>query len=200
MCTVVTFKMLLNIVCFFHVSSCWYMIDIYFCIYVFWSYSGKICELNVILLCFYSDDRYFSFSGSGSVSVLHQAVSSAPVCHKLEFTVRNQEQLNIVLAELKEQEAGRTFKFNAARCFCFHCISYNIVGYFNIHCNWCILFIIFCHHPLIVSSDQTVTCTVWACSVWTRSWLVLSKFCQSTYWLVKVSTFFQPARYTSSLL
>ncbi|XP_048869966.1 NIF3-like protein 1 isoform X2 [Brienomyrus brachyistius] len=48
--------------------------------------------------------------GSGSVSVLHQAVSSAPICHKLEFTVRNHEELNTVLAELKEREAGRTFK------------------------------------------------------------------------------------------
>ncbi|KPP77453.1 NIF3-like protein 1-like [Scleropages formosus] len=51
--------------------------------------------------------------GSGSVSVLRQAVSSGPLCHKLEFTVRNHEELETVLSELGDRGTGVTF--SAAR-------------------------------------------------------------------------------------
>ncbi|XP_012693185.1 NIF3-like protein 1 [Clupea harengus] len=44
--------------------------------------------------------------GSGSVSVLSQALSSAPQRHKLEFCVRNQEQLNVIMADLRETETS----------------------------------------------------------------------------------------------
>ncbi|KAG5854720.1 NIF3-like protein 1 isoform X1 [Anguilla anguilla] len=40
--------------------------------------------------------------GSGSVSVLSQAASSTPLTHKLEFTVRNHEELKMILAELMD--------------------------------------------------------------------------------------------------
>lgn len=44
--------------------------------------------------------------GSGQVSVLSQALSSAPHSHKLEFTVMNSEELNTVLGELKAAGCG----------------------------------------------------------------------------------------------
>ncbi|KAI1896334.1 hypothetical protein AGOR_G00093730 [Albula goreensis] len=40
--------------------------------------------------------------GSGNVSVLSQALSSSPLIHKVEFTVKNQEELDIIRAELRE--------------------------------------------------------------------------------------------------
>lgn len=53
--------------------------------------------------------------GSGSVSVLSQAVSSAPQRHKLEFSVRNQEQLDAVMADLREKEASSTLQHTTVR-------------------------------------------------------------------------------------
>ncbi|KAJ8245867.1 hypothetical protein GJAV_G00261160 [Gymnothorax javanicus] len=40
--------------------------------------------------------------GSGCVSVVSQAVSSSPPSHKLEFSVRSQKELQVILAELKD--------------------------------------------------------------------------------------------------
>ena len=38
--------------------------------------------------------------------MLSQALSSAPQRHKLEFCVRNQEQLNVIMADLRETETS----------------------------------------------------------------------------------------------
>ncbi|KAL4617812.1 NIF3-like protein 1 [Arapaima gigas] len=51
--------------------------------------------------------------GSGCVSVLHQAVSSDPPRHKLEFAVRNREELEAILSELGT--GGTDAAFSAAR-------------------------------------------------------------------------------------
>ncbi|XP_062388535.1 NIF3-like protein 1 [Sardina pilchardus] len=53
--------------------------------------------------------------GSGSVSVLSQALSSAPQRHKLEFSVRSQEQLNTIMAELKQTEAASLLQHTSVR-------------------------------------------------------------------------------------
>ncbi|XP_061082382.1 NIF3-like protein 1 isoform X2 [Conger conger] len=51
--------------------------------------------------------------GSGRVSVLSQAASSIPPSHKLEFTVRNQEELKMTLAEL--MDAGVKLPYTTTR-------------------------------------------------------------------------------------
>ncbi|XP_041942483.1 NIF3-like protein 1 [Alosa sapidissima] len=53
--------------------------------------------------------------GSGSVCVLSQALSSAPQRHKLEFSVRNQELLNTIMAGLKETEASHLLQHTTVR-------------------------------------------------------------------------------------
>lgn len=44
--------------------------------------------------------------GSGQVSVLSQALSSSPSCHKLEFTVKSTEELDTLMEELKTCNSG----------------------------------------------------------------------------------------------
>uniref|UniRef100_A0A4W5NF63 NIF3-like protein 1 n=1 Tax=Hucho hucho TaxID=62062 RepID=A0A4W5NF63_9TELE len=51
--------------------------------------------------------------GSGKVSVLSQALSSAPQSHKLEFTARSQEELNTIMAELKGMNSGVNLQHKA---------------------------------------------------------------------------------------
>ncbi|XP_063071742.1 NIF3-like protein 1 [Engraulis encrasicolus] len=53
--------------------------------------------------------------GSGSVSVLSQAQCSAPQRQKLEFTVKNQEQLDAIMAELKETPNINTLQYTTVR-------------------------------------------------------------------------------------
>ncbi|KAG7492246.1 hypothetical protein MATL_G00011520 [Megalops atlanticus] len=51
--------------------------------------------------------------GSGTVSVLGQALSSAPLSHKLEFTGKNYEEVKTVLDELRE--TGVTLQYTTTR-------------------------------------------------------------------------------------
>ncbi|KAL0984510.1 hypothetical protein UPYG_G00142420 [Umbra pygmaea] len=53
--------------------------------------------------------------GSGKVSVLSQSVSSAPKSHRLDFTARSQEELNTIMAELKEINSSVSLQHNAVR-------------------------------------------------------------------------------------
>ena len=58
-----------------------------------------------------------SRSGSGQVSVLSQALSSSPSCHKLEFTVRSTEELDTVMEELKTCNSGAGLQHTSCRLF-----------------------------------------------------------------------------------
>uniref|UniRef100_A0A1A8CIX0 NIF3-like protein 1 n=1 Tax=Nothobranchius kadleci TaxID=1051664 RepID=A0A1A8CIX0_NOTKA len=53
--------------------------------------------------------------GSGQVSVLNQALGGASHCQKLEFMVRNAEELNSVVEELKACGDGTTLQFTSSR-------------------------------------------------------------------------------------
>uniref|UniRef100_A0A3P8Z484 NIF3-like protein 1 n=1 Tax=Esox lucius TaxID=8010 RepID=A0A3P8Z484_ESOLU len=53
--------------------------------------------------------------GSGKVSVLSQALGSAPQIHQLEFTARSQEELNTIMAELQGTKSGVSLQHNAVR-------------------------------------------------------------------------------------
>lgn len=56
-------------------------------------------------------------SGSGQVSVLSQAFSSSPSCHKLEFTVKSTEELDTVMEELKACSNGAGVQHSSCRLF-----------------------------------------------------------------------------------
>lgn len=56
-------------------------------------------------------------SGSGQVSVLTQAHSSSPRCHKLEFTVKSTEELDTVMEELKTHNNGAGLQHSTCRLF-----------------------------------------------------------------------------------
>ncbi|XP_076856858.1 NIF3-like protein 1 isoform X2 [Brachyhypopomus gauderio] len=53
--------------------------------------------------------------GSGHVLVLHQALSSATQRHRLDFTAKNQEELNNILMLLRETENSETFHYSILR-------------------------------------------------------------------------------------
>ncbi|XP_058476139.1 NIF3-like protein 1 [Solea solea] len=53
--------------------------------------------------------------GSGQVSVLSQALCGASHSHKLEFTVRNTEELNSVMEELKACAGGASLQHSTSR-------------------------------------------------------------------------------------
>ncbi|XP_017295100.1 NIF3-like protein 1 [Kryptolebias marmoratus] len=53
--------------------------------------------------------------GSGQVSVLSQALGGASHSHKLEFMVRNTEELSAVEEELKACDGGATLQFSGSR-------------------------------------------------------------------------------------
>ncbi|KAK1794280.1 hypothetical protein P4O66_011169 [Electrophorus voltai] len=53
--------------------------------------------------------------GSGQVLVLSQALSSAPQRHRLDFTAKNQDELNNILMLLRETENSETFQYSILR-------------------------------------------------------------------------------------
>ncbi|XP_072229849.1 NIF3-like protein 1 [Leuresthes tenuis] len=53
--------------------------------------------------------------GSGQLSVLSQAFCGSPCSHKLEFMVRNTEELNTVMEELKACDDGATLQHSSSR-------------------------------------------------------------------------------------
>lgn len=53
--------------------------------------------------------------GSGHVTVLHQALAGAAPSHKLEFTVKSNEELNTVIEELKSCDTSTTLQHSSIR-------------------------------------------------------------------------------------
>lgn len=53
--------------------------------------------------------------GSGQVSVLSQALSAAPHCHKLGFTVKSSEELATVMEELSACDSGTALQHSVSR-------------------------------------------------------------------------------------
>ncbi|KAI5617651.1 NIF3-like protein 1 [Silurus asotus] len=53
--------------------------------------------------------------GSGQVSVLSQAVCSSYHKHRLEFTARNEEELNNMLKDIRKTSESETFHYNIIR-------------------------------------------------------------------------------------
>ncbi|XP_006805777.1 NIF3-like protein 1 isoform X1 [Neolamprologus brichardi] len=53
--------------------------------------------------------------GSGQVSVLSQVLGAASHGHKLEFTVRSAEELNMIMEELKACDGGTTLQHSGSR-------------------------------------------------------------------------------------
>ncbi|KAI5103114.1 NIF3-like protein 1, partial [Silurus meridionalis] len=53
--------------------------------------------------------------GSGQVSVLSQAVCSSYHKHRLEFTARNEEELNNMLKDIRKTSESETFHYNILR-------------------------------------------------------------------------------------
>ncbi|KAK7919652.1 hypothetical protein WMY93_010936 [Mugilogobius chulae] len=53
--------------------------------------------------------------GSGHVTVLSQALSSGPLTHRLEFTVRSNEELNAVMETLKACDSSTTLQHSSNR-------------------------------------------------------------------------------------
>lgn len=51
------------------------------------------------------------------MSVLSQALSSSPSCHKLEFTVKSTEELDTVMEELKTCNSGAGPPHSSCRLF-----------------------------------------------------------------------------------
>ncbi|KAB5555285.1 hypothetical protein PHYPO_G00031960 [Pangasianodon hypophthalmus] len=53
--------------------------------------------------------------GSGQVLVLSQALCSAHKKHRLEFTARNEEELNNIVKDMRKTENSETFQYNILR-------------------------------------------------------------------------------------
>lgn len=67
------------------------------------------------LVLFINHKMYSSSTGSGQVSVLSQALCSTYQKHRLEFTARNEEELNNILKDMRKTVNTETFQYNILR-------------------------------------------------------------------------------------
>lgn len=75
---------------------------------------------GVFLVHFINHKMYLLFTGSGQVMVLRQALCSAYQKHRLEFTARNEEELNTILKDMRKTDNSESFQYNILRYFGFN--------------------------------------------------------------------------------
>lgn len=71
--------------------------------------------LFFFLLILINHKMYLIPAGSGKVLVLSQAFCSTYQKHRLEFTARNEEELNNILKDMRTTDNSESFQYNVLR-------------------------------------------------------------------------------------